>query len=111
MGSTVRSLLTRVKTEMSFSFSISGTSQKEDSLSSGGELSQLVEGVAGSLGSSDSVSGSLGEFKSDDSESFRYIEKSGIIGDGSNNCYYAFELIGLMLRISVFGEMFGDSGE
>ena len=107
----MRSLLARVKTEMSFSFSISGTSQKEDFLSSGGELGQLIEGVTGSLGSSDSVSGGLGEFKSNDSESFGYVEESGIIGDGSNNCDYAFELIGLMLRISVFGEMFGDSGE
>jgi hypothetical protein len=70
---------------MSFCLSISWASQKKDTLASGGELGKLIEGEGCSLGSSDSVSGSLSESKSRNSDSFGEIEESSIVGDGSND--------------------------
>lgn len=70
---------------MSFGFSISGASEEEYVLASGGELSELIEGIGLSLSSLDSVFSGRGEFKSADSKSFGDVEKSDIVGDGTNN--------------------------
>ena len=70
---------------MSFGFSVSGTSNKEDVLSSWGELSQLIKSKTLSLGSSDSLSGFSGELKSTDSKSFRNVQKSVVVSDSTNN--------------------------
>lgn len=70
----VWTFLTGAKTEMSFSFSISGTSKQQDVFSSGGKLCELVESQAASLSSSDSISSGLSESESNDSESFGYFE-------------------------------------
>ena len=81
----VGSSLTGVETEMSFSFSISGTSDEEDVLSSWGELSQLIESQALTLGGKDSLSGFVGESKGADSESLWDIEESGVVSYRSYN--------------------------
>ena len=74
---------------MSFSFSISWTSNQEDVLSSGGNLSQLIESQTLTLGSSDSFSGLSGELKSTDSKSFWDVKKSVIISDSTNDSDYS----------------------
>ena len=108
----MRTLLTRVKTEVTLGFSISGTSQQENSFSGGSLLGQLVEGHAGSFGSNDSVFGGLGEFEGADFESFWDVEESDVVGDGADDCDDAFELcISLELRVSIFGEVFRDAGD
>lgn len=66
---------------MSFCLSVSGASQKEDTLSSGGELGELIEGQGCTFGSNDSFSGSLGKSKGCDSESFGDVEESSVVGD------------------------------
>jgi hypothetical protein len=78
--------LTWVKTEMSFGFSISWTSDEENVLSSGGELGQLIEGQTLTLGGNNSLSGFIGESKSANSESLWDVEESGVVSYGSNNC-------------------------
>ena len=89
----MRALLSRVKTEMSFCLSIPGTSQQEHILSIRGQLGQLVESVACSLGASNSVFGCLGELQSNNSKSFGDVEKSGIVGNCSDDGDNAFKLI------------------
>ena len=81
----MRILLTRIKTEMSFSFSVSGTSEEKYILSGGCNLGELVESESLSFRLGDSGSGSVGELESTNSETFRKIQQSIIIGDGSNN--------------------------
>jgi hypothetical protein len=79
------SLLTRIKTEVALSFTISRTSQKKDVLSSWGELGQLIESEGASLSSFDSLSGSCGEPESSDLKSLGDVQESDIIGDCSND--------------------------
>lgn len=81
----MRSLLTRIKTEVALSFTISRTSQKKNVLSSWGKLGQLIESQGASLGSLDSLSGSCSEPESGDLKSFGNIQESDIIGDCSND--------------------------
>jgi hypothetical protein len=108
----VRSLLTGVKTEMPLGFSVSGSSEKEDVLAGGGELSQLIEGVAGSLGSGNSASGGGGELEGDNLKSFGDIEESDVVGDGSDDGDEAVELAGSFSEGgSVLGEESGDAGD
>ena len=83
--SSMRSLLTRIKTEVALSFTISWTSQKKNVLSSWGELGQLIESESTSLSSLNSLSSSCGEPESSDLKSFGNIQESDIIGDCSNN--------------------------
>ena len=97
----MRSLLTRIKTEVTFCLTISWTSQKKDVLSSWGKLGQLIEGQGTSLSSFDSSSGSLGEAKSGDLKSFWDVQESNIVGDSSDN--------GNDVRV-VFGFSLGDCG-
>lgn len=108
----MRSLLTGVKTEMSLGFSVSGSSEEEDVLAGGGELGQLIEGVAGSLGSGDSAPGGGGELEGDDLKSFGDVEESDVVGDGSDNGDEAVELAGSFSEGgSVLGEESGDAGD
>ncbi len=93
----MRVLLTRIETEMSFSFSISGTSEEKYILSSGCELGQLVEGQNFSFSLGNSSSGGIGELKSTDSESLRKIQQSVIISDGSNNSNNPVKLVGFII--------------
>lgn len=95
--SSVRSFLTRIKTEVALSFTISGTSQEEDVLSSWGKLGQLIESQSGSLGSLDSLSGSSGESESSDLKSLWDIQESDIIGDCSNDGDDAWVVFGFSL--------------
>jgi hypothetical protein len=53
---------------VSFGFSVSGSSQKKDSLASGCKLGELVEGECGSFGLMDSVFSGLSEFECADSD-------------------------------------------
>ena len=78
------SLLSGIQTEMPFSFSASWTSHQKNSFSLGGNLSKLIESQTLSLGSSNSGSCASGESESTDSESLWYVQKSGIISDGSD---------------------------
>ena len=70
---------------MSFSFSISWTSDQEYVFTCWGNLSQLIESQALSLSGSNSLSSFIGESKSTYSKSFRYVQESSIVGDRSNN--------------------------
>lgn len=45
----MRALLARTKTEETLGFTISGTSEKEDTFALRSQLSQLIEGKGGSL--------------------------------------------------------------
>ena len=75
-------------------------------------MCELIEGETGSFGCSDSVFGSLGKLKSADSHSLRDVKESDIIGDSSNDCDDAFELVlSFELWVSVFGKMFGNAGD
>lgn len=107
------SLLTGIKTEMPLSFSVSGASQQEDSLSGGGELRQLIESVCLSSSSKDSLSGSSGELESSNSESLGDVEEPDIVGDGTNNGNNSGVVLGLALSNSsaILTEMSGDSGD
>ena len=105
----MRALLARVGTKESLCFSVSGSSHKENVLSSGGQLSKLVKGKTLSLGSSNSVSGSCCEFQSNDSESFGDVEKSVVIGYGSNHGNNAFKLVVFELRVAIMTESFDDA--
>lgn len=82
----VGSPLAWVKTEMPFSFSISGTSDEEDVLTGWGDLGQLIKSQALTFGGGDSVSSFVGELEGTDSESFRDVEESGVVSDGTDNC-------------------------
>ena len=97
----MRPLLTGVGSEKSFSLSVSGSSHEEHVFSSRGKLGKLIKSQALAFSCGNSVSGSGGEFKGDDSESFRDIEESVIVGDGSNECDNAFELVVFELRVAV----------
>lgn len=79
-------LLARVKTEMSFCFSVSGASQEEDVSSSGGNLGELIKGQALSFCLANSGSCGVGEFEGTDSESLGELEESVVVGDGSDDC-------------------------
>lgn len=74
---------------MSFGFSISGTSKEKDILASRGDLGKLIKGQALAVGGSDSVSGFGSEPEGSNSESLGNVEKSGIIGDATNNGNYS----------------------
>lgn len=80
---------------MSFCFSVSWTSNEEDVLSSWGNLSQLIKSKALSLSSSDSLSGFSGELKSTNSKSFRNVQKSDVVSDGTNNGENSWVELGL----------------
>ena len=105
------SLLSGFETEEAVGFSVTGASQEEDSLSGGSELGKLVEGVAGSLVVSDSSAGLSGELESDDSESFRDVEETDVVGDATDDGYDSFELVILVLGVAVVGEVFDDAGQ
>lgn len=107
----MRALLTGVKSEMSLGFSVSGASQQKNSLSGRCQLGKLVESVASSLSGMDSGSGSLGELKGNNLESFWDVEESDIVGDASDNSDNAAKLVIFILGISVVREMLADSGE
>ena len=79
------SSLTGVKTEMPFSFSVSGTSDEKDVLSSWGKLSQLIESQTLTLGGKDSLSGLVGESKSADSKSLWDVEESSVVSYRSDD--------------------------
>jgi hypothetical protein len=70
---------------MSLGFSISGTSDEQNVLSSWGKLSQLIKSQTLTLGGKDSLSGFVGESKSTNSKSFWDVQKSGIVSYRSNN--------------------------
>jgi hypothetical protein len=61
----------------------------------------------------DSVSGSLGEPKSADSESLRKVQKSDIVGDSANNGYDSGVEFGFAFGYgsAVAGEVLDNSGE
>ena len=105
------SLLSGSETEEAVGFSVTGTSQEEDSLSGGSKLGKLVEGVAGSLVGSDSSASLSGEFEGDDSESFRDVEETDVVGDATDDGYDSFELVILVLGVAVVGEVFDDAGQ
>ena len=107
------SLLTGVQTEISVGFSVSGTSQQEDTLAGRSQLSKLVESVGSSLGCMDSVLGSLGESKSTDSESFRHLEESGVVGDRADDSNDSAVELGFALSDLSFavGEVLDDPGD
>lgn len=107
----MRTFLAGVKSEMPLGFSVSGASQQKDSLSGGSQLGKLVEGVACSLSGLNSVSGSLGELKGDNLESFWDVEESDIVSDTAYNSDNASVLVIFVLRVSVVREMLGNSGE
>lgn len=109
----MRALLAGVKTEMTFCFSISGTSQKKDSLSSGCQLSQLIEGVCLTSSGKDSLSGSSGKLESSNSKSLRNVQKSDIVGDGANNGDNSGVKLGLFVGdgSAILAQMSGDSGD
>lgn len=96
---------------MTLGFSVSWASQKKDSLSSWCELGELIEGIGRTSSSNDSLSGSCGELESSNLKSFRDIEESNIVGDGSNNGDDSGVILGLPLRNSctILGKMPGDS--
>ena len=106
-------LLTGVKAEVSFSFSISGASEEENIFSSGGNLSQLIEGQALSSSFGKSSSGSVGELECANSKSSRDLQKSVVVGDTADNGNNSGgELGGLLLsRKTIFGENSGYSGQ
>ena len=98
---------------MSFGFSISGTSEQKHVLSSGGELSKLVEGVSLTSGSKNALTSSSGELKSSNSQSLGDVEEPDIISDGANNGDNAGVVFSLSLGngSAVLSEVFGDSGD
>lgn len=110
-GSSMGTLLTRVKTKMTLGFSISGTSQEENTLSGGCKLSQLIESVDGSLGSNNSLSSSFSESQGSDLKSFRDVKESDIVGNCSNNSDDLRVELGLSFGDCslIVGEMSGDS--
>ena len=89
---------------MPFGLSASGSPDQQNTLSFGGNLSQLIEGETLSLGSSDPSRGASGESQGANSESFGYIEESDIISDGSDNGDNSF-------LIAALGEDSGDPGD
>ena len=105
--------MTGVKAEVSFSFSISGASEEEDIFSSGGHLSQLIEGQALSSSFGKSSSGSVGELECANSKSSGDLQKSVVVGDTADNGNNSGgELGGLLLsRKTIFGENSGYSGQ
>lgn len=103
----MRALLSGVKTEMSLCFSISGASEEEDVLSSGGDLGQLVKGVTVSSCGFYSGSGFSGELEGADSESFWDVEESVVVSDGADEGDDRL----FLLLVLVVGEGFRDSGD
>lgn len=106
-------LLAGVETKMTFCFSISGASQKEDALSGGGKLSQLVEGVGVTSSSNNSLSGSSGELKSSNFKSLGNVQEPDIVGDGANNGDDSGVKLGLSFGngSAILAQMSGDSGD
>lgn len=70
---------------MSFGFSVSWASQEQHVSAGGGNLGQLVESQALSIGLVNSSSGGVGEFQGAHSETLRKLDESVVIGDGTNN--------------------------
>lgn len=99
---------------MSFGFSVSWASQEEHVSAGGGNLSQLVESQALSVGLVNSSSGGVGEFQSAHSETLRELDESVVIGDGTNNGNNSWgESVWLdwLFLIDVSLEEFGDDIE
>ena len=93
---------------MPFSFSASGSSNQQNSFSFGGNLSQLIEGQALTLGSSNSSGGASGKSKSAYSQSLRDVEEPNIIGDSSD--YGNDSAVGFVISFgSVLGQDSGNS--
>ena len=111
--SSVGSSLTWIQTEMSFSFSISWTSQKKNTLSGWGNLSQLIKSQTLTLGRNDSFSGLSGELKSTNSKSFWDVKKSVVISDSTNDSNDSGVKLGLSLsdRGFIVWKSSGDSGD
>lgn len=103
------SLLSGSETEEAVGFSVTRTSQKEDVFSSGSQLGELVESVAGAFVGSDSFASFRGELKSSDSESFGNVEETDVVGDGTNNGYDSFELVIFVLGVAVIGKVSDDA--
>jgi len=96
---------------MTLGFSISGTSQEEDTFSGGCKLSQLIESVDRSLGSNNSFSSSFSESQGSNLKSFRDVKEADIVGNCSNNGNYLGVELGLSFGDCslIVGEMSGDS--
>jgi len=92
---------------MPFSFSISGASQEQYVFTGWGDLGQLIESQALSVGSGDSLSGFSGESKGANSESFWDVQESGVISYRSNDCEDS--CIELGLTFSDWGVIGGES--
>ena len=97
---------------MSFGLSISRSSKKKNILSCGSNLGQLVESEALSFGGSNSVSGLSCESKGSNSNSFRDIQESDIIGDGPNNSNNSIVELGFSFNrfLCIPGKKSGNSG-
>lgn len=98
---------------MTLCFSISGTSEEEDSLASRGQLGQLVKGVDGSFCGEDSAPCSVGEPESSNSEALGDVEESGIVGDSADDSDDSGVVFGFSFGdgSAVLGEVLGDSGD
>ena len=105
------SLLSGIKTEEAVGFSVTRTSQKEDVFAGGSQLGKLIESVASSFAGNNSFAGFGGEFEGDNSESFRNVEETDIVGDSTDNGYDSFELVILVLGIFVIGEVSDNAGQ
>ena len=105
--SSMRAFLTRTKTEIPFSLSISWASKQENVFACGGKLCKLVESQAAALSRSDSISGSLGKPKGDNSQALRNVEESYVVGDCAHNSNNTLKfVITLGSRSAVMRKMF-----
>ena len=86
-------LLPRTKAEVPLSLSISGSPQQQNVLAGGCKLGKLVKSQATSLGSKDSVSGSLSEPQGDNPKSLGDVEEPDIVGHRPYNRHNALELV------------------
>lgn len=111
--SSVRSLLTRVETEVTLGFTISWASQEKHILSSWGKLGQLIESQGTSLGSLDSLSGTLGEPKGSNLKSLGHVQESNIVGDSADNSNNACVVFSFSFGDGslIVAEMSGNAGD
>ena len=84
-GSSMRALLTRIKSEVTFGLSVPRSSKEKHIGAGGGNLCQLVKGQGLSSSLVDSGSGWVGEFQSNNSQTSGNSGKSHIIGYSANN--------------------------
>jgi hypothetical protein len=110
-GSSVRSLLAGVETEVPLGLSVPGASQQQHALAGGGELGELVEGVGVASSSDDALAGSSGELEGGDVESLGHVEQSDVVGDGADDGHDSGVVLGLALGdgSAILTEMSGNS--